>query len=121
MTIGPALKYLSGAVALAALFALSLAAARAAPAGAWAADLSTQARAGAAVDKAAYRCRWRNGERRCRWVPDDEYHGYEPEFYYYGPGSRYYSGPLRPEAYPTGSREWWQAMEQWGRAGAGRR
>jgi len=63
------------------------------------ADLAAAARTGALVEKAVFHCVVVNGVRRCRWI----------------------QGPPRPEWYATGSPEWWRAMEDWGRAGAGRR
>ena len=59
---------------------------------------------------ASRRCWWRNGQRNCRWY-GSPYRGY---------GYRYY-GPTIPEAYPTGSRRWWQEMDRYDRGGRGRR
>jgi hypothetical protein len=61
--------------------------------------LAEQARGGALVEKTVFECVVIHGVRHCRWV----------------------QGLPRPEDYRTGSPEWWRAMEDWGRVGAGRR
>jgi hypothetical protein len=61
----------------------------------------------AAQEVAYRRCWWRYGERHCRWSG--------PRYRSYG-----YYGPLYPEAYPTGSRRWWQEMDREDRGGRGR-
>ena len=84
-----------------AALALSLlpAAAFAAPLPPVAAGLAAEARANSSVERVVFQCVWVRGVRRCRWV----------------------QGVPRPEAYPTGSPEWWRAMQDWGRTGGGRR
>jgi len=75
-------------------------AALAAPVQPAATGLGAHARQGAAlVERVVFQCVWVRGVRRCRWV----------------------QGVPRPEAYPTGSRDWWRAMEDWGRSGGSRR
>ena len=61
---------------------------------------------------ASPRCWWRNGERHCsrRDLPRRAYR--DSEYPSYGRG--------RPEDYPTGSKAWWQAMDDEGRGGHGR-
>ena len=88
-------------VGAAAGLALSLlpAVAFAAPAPSAAAGLAAEARANSSVERVVLECVWIRGVRRCRWV----------------------QGVPRPEAYPTGSQEWWRAMQDWGRAGGSRR
>jgi len=53
------------------------------------------------------RCWWQDGSRHCRRY-GSAYRGYG------------YYGPLYPEAYPTGSRRWWQEMDREDRGGRGR-
>ena len=67
------------------------------------------------VQQVAVRCWWRDGVRRCR----PAWSGGSPRVYGY---YRYYEyapsyGNPRPEAYRTGTAEWWRAMERWGRTG----
>lgn len=61
----------------------------------------------AVVDRIAYRCWWRDGERLCvRRAP----RGYGYDY-----------GRPRPEEFSTGSTAWWRAMDYEGRGGQGRR
>ena len=53
------------------------------------------------VEQAAYRCRWLDGERVCRW---------------YGPRTAYREHGF-PENYRTGSRLWWDEMDRTERGG----
>src|SRR5262245_34159057 len=74
------------------------------------ATLAAAAGGTSAVENVAYRrCWWQSGQRHCRWS-GPSHRGY---------GYRYY-GPLYPEAYPTGSRRWWQEMDRDDRGGRGR-
>jgi hypothetical protein len=61
--------------------------------------LAGEARGGSLVEPTVFTCSWYRGKRRCRWV----------------------QGLPRPEAYRTGTPEWWRAMEDWGRTGGFRR
>ncbi len=73
------------------------------------------------VTQADYRCWWSYGERQCAWFGDDT----GPRVYGYYDGSypadadNYRSHPRRSESYRTGSKRWWNSMEQWGRTGGG--
>lgn len=97
---------LSGAATLTVLPAAS----QAAPLGS--ATLARQAAAGSIVEQAARRCWWRNGERRCGRIGNRD-HDYRPD----GNGYGFTYGNPKAEAYPTGTREWWNAMEREGRTG----
>lgn len=70
-----------------------------------------------AVEKAARRCWWRDGQRYCGRVG----RGSRVRGYGYGYGYGYYYGKPRPEELPTGSTAWWRAMDEEGRGGHGRR
>jgi len=104
----------AGAAGAALLVVMLPTAADATPIGATGAGAVVGDRPAPVVEKAAVRCRWRNGARRCRWS------GGGPRVYGYY--RRYEYDPLfgnpRPEAYRTGSAAWWRAMERWGRTGS---
>src|SRR5262245_19353380 len=68
-------------------------------------------------DVAYQRCRWRHGQRHCRWY-DVPYPGVG---YYPYRGGGYYYGPTLPEAYPAGSSRWWEEMDRENRGGRGGR
>jgi hypothetical protein len=93
------MRSLTPALVGAVLLSLQPLAAQAAPAAPVAVPLASAAGSGSMVEKTVFHCVVVNGVRRCRWV----------------------QGPPRPEWYTAGSPEWWRAMEDWGRAGAGRR
>lgn len=104
------LKYWMAGMAGAAVLAAAPLAAQAAPA-----SNAFGLRSGDAsmFEKAAYRrCWWRDGRRHCRRVEVER----RPRVY----GYRYYYGRPRPEDFPTGSTEWWRAMDYEGRGGHGR-
>ena len=112
MKIGTSMKYVSGGSAGAVLLFMLPAAAYAAPVDAVAKALADQVRAGAAIEKAAYRhCSWRQGVRYCR--PSAE----RPRTREHRSGYGYAYGSPPAEFYPTGSAAWWQAMEREGRTG----
>lgn len=91
-------SFVAAAAAAVALFVLP-AAALAAPATSATIGLAGEARTHSSVARVVFQCVWVRGVRRCRWV----------------------QGVPRPESYPTGSQEWWRAMNDWGRAGGSRR
>ena len=93
------MKLLLPALAGAVLLSIQPAPASAAPSLAGAAPMGAEAREGSLVEKTVVHCWWQRGVRRCRWV----------------------QGVPPPEAYRTGTAEWWRAMQDWGRTGGGRR
>jgi hypothetical protein len=98
---------LTGAAGL----ALAPAPSQATPLGTGSAVLAGQASAGSLAEKAASRgCWWRNGVRYCGRAARRGY-DYRPEGYGYT-----YGNP-KAEAYPTGTSDWWNAMEREGRTG----
>lgn len=86
----------AGAIALAAMSAGASAAPLSNAAGALAA-----AHEGSLVEKAARRCWWQNGYRRCA----------RARSYGYGGGYGYIYGRPRPEQLRTGSKRWWDSMD----------
>lgn len=60
-------------------------------------------------------CAWINGVRRCdrRRYRSPPSNGYRESYSAYGA----YPNNLRPEAYPTGSTNWWRAMDRECRGG----
>ena len=111
------LKYwMAGAIGAVLLGAASVAAS-AAPASN-AAGLRTH-KDTSAVEKAARRCRWDNGVRRCTSRRGDtRVHGYRNN----GGGHRNYGGSdgyALPENLPTGSTDWWRSMDFYDRGGFG--
>jgi hypothetical protein len=93
------MKLLLPALAGAMVLAVQPAPASAAPSLAGGSPLAAGVRAESLVQKTVFQCWVHRGVRRCRWV----------------------QGVPRPEAYRTGSPEWWRAMEDWGRTGGFRR
>jgi hypothetical protein len=65
---------------------------------------------GSLVEKAARRCWWENGYRRCARVRGYGYGGYG-----------YTYGRPRPEELRTGSKRWWDSMDFEDRGGRGGR
>ena len=72
MTFG---QFAIAAATAAALGALSTAAPAAPLSGAMGVTTPTSV-----VEKAAYRCRWRQGQRVCRWVPNGTFYGYSTTY-----------------------------------------
>jgi hypothetical protein len=72
-----------------------------------------------AVEKAARRCWWSNGVRRCTSRRGSaRVHGYRS---YDGPYRNYggSAGYAIPEDLPTGSTDWWRSMDYYDRGGFG--
>jgi hypothetical protein len=72
-----------------------------------------------AVEKAARRCWWSNGVRRCTSRRGGtRVYGYRN---YSGDGYGYYGGDgyAYPEELPTGSTAWWRSMDFYDRGGFG--
>jgi hypothetical protein len=98
MKITGSIEWARRGIAGVAMLVIMPALASAAPVGTAAGELARAGRTASAVEKAALYCRWHRGVRYCTW-----------------------GAILPPEAYPTGSAEWWRAMEAWGRTGNGGR
>jgi hypothetical protein len=112
-----AMKALRVGAAGAALFVMLPGTTYAAPVGAVAGALLSEAPSQALDRVASSRQCWRHdGVRRCGWRAE------RPRAYgYYGPDFEYPYGNPRAEAYPTGTAAWWRAMEREGRTGNTRR
>jgi hypothetical protein len=73
-----------------------------------AAEIRASVQETSTVEKVArLRCWWRNGERHCSRRATR-------------PRAFWFYGRPRPEELPTGSKAWWQAMDEEGRGGHGR-